>query len=90
MSRIGLIPPFNRVQILLARSAILEWTVDELRNLVQISERELRDKIPKGARMKESLNHRDLHGIGSFVSSRLLLTLLGMLTRYDFMPVAYL
>jgi hypothetical protein len=31
--------------------------------------------------MKESLNHRDLHGIGSFASSRLLLTLVGMLTR---------
>ena len=31
--------------------------------------------------MKESLNHRDLHGIGTLSSSRFLLELLGMLTN---------
>ena len=43
--------------------------------------REIRCRIPKGARMKESLNHRDLHGIGTLSSSRFLLELLGMLTN---------
>lgn len=81
MNQIGLIPPYNRAEILLARSSILEWTLDELRSLTQAADRDLRGKTPKGARMKESLNLRDLHGIGSFMSSRLILTLLGMLTR---------
>lgn len=40
---------------------------------------QIRCKIPRSARMKESLNHRDLHGIGTLPYSRFLLALLGML-----------
>ena len=81
MENIDLIPPYNRARILLAYSSVLEWTAEELQRLVRAAERQIRCRIPKGARMKESLNHRDLHGIGTLASSRFLLELLGMLTN---------
>ena len=61
---------------------MLEWTAGELQRLVRAAERQIRCRIPKGAmRMKESLNHCDLHGIGTLASSRFLLALLGTLTN---------
>ena len=60
---VDLIPPYNRARILLAYSSVLEWTAEELQRLVRAAERQIRCRIPKGARMKESLNHRDLHGV---------------------------
>ncbi len=81
LDNVYLIPPYNRAQIVLAHSSVLEWTAEELQRLVRLAEKQIRGKIPKGARMKESLNHRDLHGIGTLASSRFLLVLLGMLTN---------
>ncbi len=77
---IDLIPPFYRAEIVLANSFILEWSARELRSLVHRGEAQIRHKIPRGARMKESLNHRDLHGVGTLPFSRFLLSLLTMLT----------
>ncbi len=80
LADIDLIPPFYRAEIVLANSFILEWSAKELRRLVRRAERQIRSKIPRGARMKESLNHRDLHGVGTLPFSRFLLSLLTMLT----------
>ena len=82
LENIDLIPSYNRARILLAYSSVLEWVAGELQRLVRAAERQIRCRIPKGAmRMKESLNHRDLHGIGTLASSRFLLALLGTLTN---------
>ena len=82
LENIDLIPCYNRARILLAYSSVLEWVAEELQRLVRAAERQIRCRIPKGAmRMKESLNHRDLHGIGTLASSRFLLALLGTLTN---------
>ena len=51
-----------------------------MRRLVLGAESQLRGRIPRGARMKESINHRDQHGVGTLTSSRFLLSVLGMLT----------
>lgn len=64
----------------MAYGEIIEWTVDGLRLLVQKCDRELHEKLPRNSKMKESLNHRDFYGIGSLTSSRLLLSLLSMIT----------
>ena len=66
----------------MAKSAVLEWTASELATIVKSAEVQIRGKIPKGARMKESLNHRDLHGIGTLTSSRFLTSMLAMLTSH--------
>jgi len=82
LTGIDMIPPYEKVNLLLQYSKILEWSLAELRSLVHAAEAQMRGKIPRGTRMKESLNHRDQHGIGtaSAVSSRFMLTILGMLT----------
>ena len=67
---IELAPPYLRVQVILARAGLLEWAAGEFRRLVRAAEDQIRDKIPKGAKMKESLNHRDLHGVGTLSYSR--------------------
>ena len=54
----------------MARAGLLEWAAGEFRRLVRAAEDQIRDKIPKGAKMKESLNHRDLHGVGTLSYSR--------------------
>ena len=77
---IEMIPPYEKVQILQDYSNILNWTLSELRDLVHKAEAQMRGKIPRGARMKESLNHRDQNGIGTLTSSRFILSILGMLT----------
>ncbi len=83
---VELIPRSERAQILLAHSEVLEWIVEELRLLTHRAEATvLRQKFPAasiqrraGARFdKESLNHRDLHGVGSMPSTRFLLSVLG-------------
>ena len=80
LENIELVPAYERVHILLAKSSILEWIADEFCRIVKHAEEQMRDKIPKGARMKESLNHRDLYGIGTLPTSRFLLSFLGLLT----------
>ena len=77
---IEMIPPYQKVQILTEYAKILNWTLSELRELVHGAEAQMRGKIPRGARMKESLNHRDQSGIGTLASSRFILSILGMLT----------
>ena len=72
---IELAPPYLRVQVILARAGLLEWAAGEFRRLVRAAEDQIRDKIPKGAKMKESLNHRDLHGVGTLSYSRYVHTL---------------
>ena len=76
---ISLVPPYNRAQVILARAALLEWAATEFSKLVKQAEEQIREKIPKGARMKESLNHRDLHGVGTLQYSRFMLSLLGII-----------
>ena len=76
---IRLAPPYNRAQVILARAALLEWAAGEFSRMVRLAEDQIREKIPKGARMKESLNHRDLHGVGTLQYSRFMLSLLGII-----------
>ncbi|CAB4065719.1 HERC2 [Lepeophtheirus salmonis] len=66
-------------QIILEYSNTLEWIAKELNRLVAEATVKIGSRIPKGARMKESINHRDQHGIGTLSSSRFLLSLIGML-----------
>ena len=82
LDHVQLIPPQSQARLLLAKSAVLEWTASELAQIVKSAEVQIRGKIPKGARMKESLNHRDLHGIGTLTSSRFLTSMLAMLTSH--------
>ena len=65
-----MIPPRSQAYLLLAKSSMLEWTATEMSHLVKMAECQIRGKIPKGARMKESLNHRDLYGLDTLTSSR--------------------
>ena len=65
-----MIPPRSQAHLLLAKSSMLEWTATEMSHLVKMAECQIRGKIPKGARMKESLNHRDLYGLDTLTSSR--------------------
>ena len=71
LDHVHLIPPQSQARLLLAKSAVLEWTASELAEIVKSAEVQIRGKIPKGARMKESLNHRDLYGLDTLTSSRL-------------------
>lgn len=82
LDNVHLIPPHAQAHLLLAQSAMLEWTAQELSKMVKSAELAIRGKIPKGARMKESINHRDLHGVGTLTSSRFLMSLLAMLTSF--------
>ena len=66
----------------MARASLLEWAVSEFSGLVRQAEDQIREKIPKGARMKESLNHRDLHGVATLPYSRFMLSLMGII-RYQ-------
>ena len=75
-----MLPPYDKTRLTLAHSRVLEWSTEELRLLVHGAEAAMRGKIPRGARMKESLNHRDQNGVGSLACSRFLLSLLGLLT----------
>ncbi|XP_040568701.2 LOW QUALITY PROTEIN: E3 ubiquitin-protein ligase HERC2-like [Lepeophtheirus salmonis] len=79
LSHIAIIPAYNRAQIILEYSNTLEWIAKELNRLVAEATVKIGSRIPKGARMKESINHRDQHGIGTLSSSRFLLSLIGML-----------
>ena len=81
LENIMLVPAYERANILLAKSSILEWIADEFCRMVKHAEEQMKNKIPKGARMKESLNHRDLYGIGTLSTSRFLLSFLGLLTN---------
>ncbi len=81
LSNVHLIPQKLQARLLLSKASLLEWTASELASIVKIAEIQIRGKIPKGARMKESLNHRDLHGVGTLTSSRFLTSLLAMLVR---------
>ncbi|QQP57480.1 Uncharacterized protein FKW44_002489, partial [Caligus rogercresseyi] len=76
---IAIIPPYNRAEILVEHSKTLEWTARELNRLVSEASSKIGSRIPKGVRMKESINHRDQHGIATLSSSRFLLSLIGML-----------
>ena len=58
---------------------MLEWTATEMSHLVKMAECQIRGKIPKGARMKESLNHRDLYGLDTLTSSRFVYTFVSCL-----------
>ena len=80
LDNVQLVPPYSRAQIILAKSAVIEWAADEFSRLVRCADDQILEKIPKGARMKESLNHRDLHGVGTLSYSRFLLSLLGILS----------
>ena len=80
LDHVHLIPPQSQSQLLLSKAEVLEWTASELTETVKKAEIQIR--IPKGARMKESLNHRDLHGLATLTSSRFLTSLLAMLTSH--------
>ena len=80
LENIALVPAYDRASVLLAKSSVLEWIADEFCRIVKNAEGQMRNKIPKGARMKESLNHRDLYGIGTLPTTRFLLSFLGLLT----------
>ena len=80
LDMLDMLPSYDKAQLTLATSKILDWSLEELRRLVVSAESQIKGKIPRGARMKESLNHRDQNGVGSLASSRFLLSLLGMLT----------
>ena len=80
LEMLDMLPSYEKAQLTLAFSRIIEWSLQELRRLVVSAESQIKGKIPRGARMKESLNHRDQNGVGSLASSRFLLSLLGMLT----------
>ena len=70
LDNVHLTPPKIQARLLIAKSSVLEWTAKELSKIVKNAEIQIRGKIPKGARMKESLNHRDLHGVGTLTTSR--------------------
>ena len=81
MHSLDMIPPCEKVQLLLANGRLLEWCLLALKRATHEAEAMMRGKIPRGARsMKESLNHRDQNGVGTLACSRFLLSLLGMLT----------
>ena len=80
LKQVHLTPPRVQALLLMSKAGLLEWTAQELASIVKDAETQLRGKIPKGARMKESLNHRDLHGVGTLSSSRFLTSYLAMLT----------
>ena len=80
LDMLDMLPSYDKAQLTLAFSKIIDWSLQELRRLVVSAECQMKGKIPRGARMKESLNHRDQNGVGSLASSRFLLSLLGMLT----------
>ena len=80
LHQVHLTPPRVQALLLMSKAGLLEWTAQELASIVKDAETQLRGKIPKGARMKESLNHRDLHGVGTLSSSRFLTSYLAMLT----------
>ena len=82
LDNVHLIPPRSQAHLLITKSSMLEWTASEMSQLVKNAESQIRGKIPKGARMKESLNHRDLYGIDTLTSSRFLTSLLSMITSH--------
>ena len=82
LDNVHLTPPKSQARLLIAKSQLLEWSAGELSKIVKNAEIQIRGKIPKGARMKESLNHRDLHGVGTLTSSRFLTSLLSILTSH--------
>ena len=67
---LDMLPCYDKAQLSLAYSGIIDWSLAELRRLVTSAESSMRGKIPRGARMKESLNHRDQHGVASLSCSR--------------------
>ena len=77
-----MIPPRSQAHLLLAKSSMLEWTATEMSHLVKMAECQIRGKIPKGARMKESLNHRDLYGLDTLTSSRFVYTFVSCLFTF--------
>ena len=77
---LSMLPPYDKTCLTLAFGRLLDWSSEELRSLVHGAEAAMRGKIPRGARMKESLNHRDQNGVGSLACSRFLLSMLGLLT----------
>ena len=80
LESLDMIPPYDKVQLTQANSRLIEWCLAELRRTAHEAETLMRGKIPRGARMKESLNHRDQNGVGTLACSRFLLSLFGMLT----------
>ena len=80
LEELTMLPPYDKTCLTLAYSRVLDWSTEELRTLVHGAEAAMRGKIPRGARMKESLNHRDQNGVGSLPCSRFLLSILGLLT----------
>ena len=70
LDMLDMLPSYDKAQLTLAYSAIIDWSMSELRRLVTSAEHQMRGKIPRGARMKESLNHRDQNGVGTLTSSR--------------------
>ena len=80
LDMLDMLPSYDKAQLTLSYSKIIEWSLSELRKLIFAAESQIRGKIPRGARMKESLNHRDQNGVGTLTCSRFLLSLLGMMT----------
>ena len=80
LDMVDMLPSYDKAALTISYSRIIEWSLAELRQLVLAAEAGMRGKIPRGARMKESLNHRDQHGVATLASSRFLLSLLGVLT----------
>ncbi len=80
LQSLEMIPPYEKVQLLLTNGRLIEWCLAELKRTAHEAEAQMRGKIPRGARMKETLNHRDQNGVGTMACSRFLLSLLGMLT----------
>ena len=85
LAGLQLLPPYDKASLQLAYSRVLDWSMAELRRLVGGAELQVRGRIPRGARMKESVNCRDQAGVGSLQpDSRFLLTILAMLSvRYS-------
>jgi hypothetical protein len=77
---LDMIPPYEKVQLLLANGRLLDWCLAALKLATQTAEAQMRGKIPRARSMKESINHRDQSGVSTLACSRFLLSLLGMLT----------
>ena len=60
---LSMLPPYDKACLTLKYSKVLDWNMEELRRLVHGAEASMRGKIPRGARMKESLNHSDQNGV---------------------------
>lgn len=77
---INLIPPSLKAEILIANANVLDWSAHSLALLVRKADSQVRGKAPKVARMKESLNHRDLQSSRTLPYARFLLGYLGMIS----------